>query len=118
MGLPNRDVAWQTSWRSRRGLSRLVRALERRVISAACVPGGPASPLRPTATSEDHMTRENLYSGPWEEAEGEDAGSRRRVFWRPDDARIGSTLYELAPGQPESRMHMHFGAEEMFFVLS
>lgn len=64
------------------------------------------------------MTRQNLYSGEWEDAEGEDAGSRRRVFWRPDGARMGATLYELAPGQPESRMHMHFGAEEMFFVLS
>ena len=30
---------------------------------------------------------------------------------------MGATLYELAPGTPESRMHMHFGAEEMFFVL-
>jgi len=61
------------------------------------------------------MTRQNLYSGPWEDA-GE-AGTRRRVFWRPDDARMGATLYELAPGAPEPRIHMHFGAEEMFFVL-
>ena len=35
-----------------------------------------------------------------------------------DDARMGATLYELAPDAPEMRMHMHFGAEEMFFVLS
>jgi uncharacterized cupin superfamily protein len=31
---------------------------------------------------------------------------------------MGATLYHLAPGQPESRIHMHFGAEELFFVLS
>jgi len=62
------------------------------------------------------MTRQNLFSDVWD---GDDeAGTRRRVFWRPDDARMGATLYELAPGTPESRMHMHYGAEEMFFVLS
>jgi uncharacterized cupin superfamily protein len=63
------------------------------------------------------MTRENLFSGVWDEGAGE-AGTQRRVFWRPDDARMGATLYELPPGTPESRMHMHYGAEEMFFVLS
>ena len=63
------------------------------------------------------MTRQNLFSGSWDGETGE-AGSRRRVFWRPDDARMGATLYELPPGAPEARMHMHFGAEEMFFVLS
>jgi hypothetical protein len=31
---------------------------------------------------------------------------------------MGATVYELAPGAPEPRLHMHFGAEEMFFVLS
>jgi uncharacterized cupin superfamily protein len=62
------------------------------------------------------MTRENLFSGQWD---GDDeAGTRHRVFWRLDGARMGATLYELAPGTPESRIHMHFGAEEMFFVLS
>ena len=63
------------------------------------------------------MTRENLYSGVWD-GDDQEAGTRRRVFWRPDDARMGGTLYELAPGTPESRIHMHYGAEEMFFVLS
>src|SRR5579862_2175502 len=58
------------------------------------------------------MTRQNLFSDLWD---GEDeTGMRRRVFWRPDDARMGATLYELAPGTPLSRMHMHYGAEEMF----
>ena len=63
------------------------------------------------------MTRENLFSGLWDVDPNEDR-TRRRVFWRPDNARLGATLYEFAPGMPEGRMHMHFGAEEMFFVLS
>jgi uncharacterized cupin superfamily protein len=61
------------------------------------------------------MTRQNLFSGAWDG--DDDAGTRQRVFWRPDDARMGATLYDLAPGTPERRMHMHYGAEEMFFVL-
>ena len=63
------------------------------------------------------MNRQNLFSDQWDDYEQE-AGTRHRVFWRPDDARMGATLYELAPGAPEARIHMHFGAEEMFFVLS
>ena len=63
------------------------------------------------------MNRQNLFSGAWDGESGE-SGARRRVFWRPDDARMGATLYELPPGAPEMRMHMHFGAEEMFFVLA
>ena len=31
---------------------------------------------------------------------------------------MGASLYDLPPGSDEDRMHMHFGAEEMFFVLS
>jgi len=63
------------------------------------------------------MTRQNLFSDLWD-GESEEGGRRHRVFWRPDDARMGATLYELAPGTAEDRLHMHFGAEEMFFVLS
>ena len=62
------------------------------------------------------MTRENLFAGPWDE--DDETGTLERVFWRPDGARMGATLYQMPPGTPESRMHMHFGAEEMFFVLS
>jgi uncharacterized cupin superfamily protein len=62
------------------------------------------------------MTRQNLFSGRWAD-QSDEAGTRHRVFWRPDDARMGATLYELPAGAEESRMHMHFGAEEMFFVL-
>ena len=63
------------------------------------------------------MTRQNLFSDLWDGDADED-GTQRRVFWRPDDARMGATLYELAPGATGDRMHMHFGAEEMFFVLA
>ena len=62
------------------------------------------------------MTRENLYAGSWDK--DDESGTLERVFWRPDGARMGATLYRLPPGTAESRMHMHFGAEEMFFVLS
>ena len=63
------------------------------------------------------MTRQNLFSDTWD-GDKEETRTRHRVFWRPDDARMGATLYELAPGAPEDRVHMHYGAEEMFFVLS
>jgi uncharacterized cupin superfamily protein len=63
------------------------------------------------------MDRQNLFSDDWNGENAQDR-TRHRTFWRPDDARMGATLYELAPHAPESRMHMHFGAEEMFFVLS
>ena len=63
------------------------------------------------------MKRQNLFSGLWD-GENEEFGTKHLVYWRPEDARMGATLYELAPRTPESRMHMHFGAEEMFFVLS
>ena len=63
------------------------------------------------------MNRQNLFSDAWD-GENEEAGTRHRIFWRPDDARMGATLYELAPDASGMWMHMHFGAEEMFFVLS
>jgi uncharacterized cupin superfamily protein len=63
------------------------------------------------------MPRQNLFSGLWD-GDTDEYGMRRQVFWRPDDAHLGATLYEFIPGMPEDRIHMHFGAEEMFFVLS
>ena len=63
------------------------------------------------------MQRQNLFAdAPWD-AEGTPPGLSRRVFWRPDDARMGATLYELDPGYDGDRIHMHYGREEMFFVL-
>jgi uncharacterized cupin superfamily protein len=63
------------------------------------------------------MNRQNLFSDAWD-GENDNTQARHRIFWRPDDARMGATLYELAPGASGDRLHMHFGAEEMFFVLS
>jgi uncharacterized cupin superfamily protein len=63
------------------------------------------------------MNRQNLFSDAWD-GENEENRMRHQVFWRPDDARMGATLYELAPGASGMHWHMHFGAEEMFFVLS
>ena len=64
------------------------------------------------------MQRQNLFAdSPWDD-ETDSSGRQRRVFWRPDDARMGATLYVLAPGDDGDRIHMHYGAEEMFFVLS
>lgn len=61
------------------------------------------------------MQRQNLFAdAPWDV---ETNDSRSRMFWRPDDARIGATLYELGPGYNGDRLHMHYGKEEMFFVL-
>ncbi len=63
------------------------------------------------------MTRQNLYAdAPWD-GDWPEGGMRHRTFWRPDNARLGATLHELAPGAPGGRLHMHFGAEEMFFVV-
>ena len=64
------------------------------------------------------MTRQNLFADvPWD-AELPDWGIRRRVFWRPEGAMMGATLQELAPGSVGGRLHMHYGAEELFFVVS
>jgi mannose-6-phosphate isomerase-like protein (cupin superfamily) len=62
------------------------------------------------------MQRQNLFAdAPWDV---EDTDSRSRIFWRPDHARIGATLYEFEPDYDGDRIHMHYGKEEMFFVLS
>jgi uncharacterized cupin superfamily protein len=64
------------------------------------------------------MIRQNLFADdPWD-VENDETGLLHRVFWRPDGARMGASLWELRPGAPGMRWHMHYGAEEMFFVLS
>ena len=63
------------------------------------------------------MTRQNLFADvPWD-GEDEENGLSHRAFWRPEGGRMGATLWELRPGASGMRMHMHYGAEEMFFVL-
>jgi quercetin dioxygenase-like cupin family protein len=63
------------------------------------------------------MTRQNLFDDVWD-VDDEENDMLRRAFWRPNNAGMGATLYELRPGAEGMRWHMHYGGEEMFFVLS
>jgi uncharacterized cupin superfamily protein len=63
------------------------------------------------------MNRQNLFADVWD-VENAENGLLHRTFWRPDDARMGASLWELKPGARGMRWHMHYGAEEMFFVFS
>lgn len=59
-----------------------------------------------------------LQDEPWDEVD-EERGIRFRWFGHPFGAdALGASLRELGPGSPEDWMHMHYGLEEMFFVLS
>ena len=58
-----------------------------------------------------------LEDDPWDEVEDDE----RRVRWfgHPLGAdMLGASLIELLPGSPGGPLHMHYGVEEMFFVLS
>jgi uncharacterized cupin superfamily protein len=58
-----------------------------------------------------------LHDDPWDEV-NEDIGLRVRWFGHPFGAdMLGASLIELLPGSPGGSMHMHYGVEEMFFVL-
>ena len=70
------------------------------------------------------MSRENFLSDePWDDVQ-EDVRVRTRTFWRPNPERrpramqFGASLHELLPGSPGFKLHMHYGSEEMFFVVS
>ena len=64
------------------------------------------------------MTRESfLGDEPWHVVR-EEMQVRTRVFARQVDDVLSASLYELSPGSPGDRLHMHYGIEEMFFVLS
>jgi uncharacterized cupin superfamily protein len=63
------------------------------------------------------MNRQNLFADVWD-VENDENGLLHRIFWRPENARMGASLWELRPGAEGMRWHMHYGAEEMFFVLS
>src|SRR5881392_1676400 len=70
----------------------------------------------PAHTREDRMRRLNfLDDEPWDEV---DEQQRRRWFGHPlGTDMLGASLTELSPGSPGGHMHMHYGLEEMFFVL-
>jgi uncharacterized cupin superfamily protein len=59
-----------------------------------------------------------LDDEPWDELEDE-AGRRTRWFGHPFGAdKLGASVFELLPGAPGWPMHMHYGVEEMFFVVA
>jgi uncharacterized cupin superfamily protein len=58
-----------------------------------------------------------LEEEPWDEVE--DDVKRVRWFGHPlGTDMLGASLIELLPGAPGGPLHMHYGVEEMFFVLS
>jgi len=64
------------------------------------------------------MTRQSIYGdGPWHE-QSESLRLRARVFERTPEQMLSGRLLEFAPGAPPDRLHMHYGIQEMFFVLS
>ena len=59
-----------------------------------------------------------LDDEPWDEVDDE-ARRRARWFGHPFRAdKLGASLIELLPGAPGWALHMHYGVEEMFFVLA
>jgi mannose-6-phosphate isomerase-like protein (cupin superfamily) len=67
---------------------------------------------------EEKMRRLNfLDDQPWNEVDDE-SRTRARWFGHPFGAdMLGASLRELLPGAPAGALHMHYGVEEMFFVL-
>ena len=59
-----------------------------------------------------------LADEPWDEVSDEDR-TRIRWFGHPFGADIlGASLWEFLPGSAGGPLHMHYGVEEMFFVLA
>jgi len=59
-----------------------------------------------------------LNDEPWDEV---DEKNRKRARWFGHTFRadmLGASLTELLPGAPGGPLHMHYGVEEMFFVLA
>lgn len=64
------------------------------------------------------MGRESfLGDEPWDEVR-EDRQLRTRMFARTPEQMLSGSLIELEPASPGHELHMHYGIEEMFFVLS
>ncbi len=65
------------------------------------------------------MRRLNFVADePWDEVDDQD---RVRVRWFGHTLgtdMLGASLRELLPGSPGGHLHMHYGVEEMFFILS
>lgn len=63
------------------------------------------------------MSRENFLDDEPRGTLNEGLASRTRAFDRPRAAMLGASLHELLPGSPGFWLHMHYGCEEMFFVV-
>jgi uncharacterized cupin superfamily protein len=65
----------------------------------------------------ERMRRLNfLDDEPWDEVSDD---ARVRWFGHPFEAdKLGASLWEFPPGSPGGPLHMHYGVEEMFVVLS
>ena len=58
-----------------------------------------------------------LANEPWDQVD-EDDRVRVRWFGHPfGTVQLGASLIEYLSGSPDTPMHMHYGVEEMFFVL-
>jgi uncharacterized cupin superfamily protein len=70
-----------------------------------------------TIEMEEKVRRLNfLDDEPWDQVHDE-----RRVRWFGHPFQtdmLGASLIELLPGTSEGPLHMHYGVEEMFFVLA
>jgi uncharacterized cupin superfamily protein len=59
-----------------------------------------------------------LEDEPWDQVDDE-RRTRVRWFGHPFGAdMLGASLIELLPGAPDRQLHMHYGVEEMFFVVA
>lgn len=59
-----------------------------------------------------------LDDEPWDE-DSDESRTRVRWFGHPFETdMLGASLLELLPGAPDPPLHMHYGVEEMFFVLA
>jgi uncharacterized cupin superfamily protein len=59
-----------------------------------------------------------LDDEPWDQVD-EESRTRVRWFGHPFETdMLGASLIELLPGAPREPLHMHYGVEEMFFVLA
>jgi uncharacterized cupin superfamily protein len=59
-----------------------------------------------------------LADEPWDEVDDDDLIRVRWFGHRFGTDQLGASLNEYLPRSPDSPMHMHYGVEEMFFVLS
>jgi uncharacterized cupin superfamily protein len=73
---------------------------------------------QPRPETEECMRRLNfLQDEPWDEVN--DDVNRVRWFGHPFETdMLGASLIEYLPRAPDSPLHMHYGVEEMFFILS